>query len=141
LNHISLSFGKRVIFDDVNWTITPRSRIGLVGDNGAGKTTLLRAIAGVQELDSGSIEMIDRRNTTLGCLPQDLVELESLNILNFLKKRSGLSDLEATLKTCEENLFGTLKSVLAANCVSRIVLPTPLNTDRGQSKQEIRDAL
>jgi len=104
LKHIFLSFGKRVIFDDVTWTITPRSRIGLVGDNGAGKTTLLRAIAGVQELDGGSIEMIDRRNTTLGYLPQDLVELESLNILDFLKKRSGLSDLEATLKTCEEQV-------------------------------------
>lgn len=104
LNNIRLSFGERVIFDDVSWMITPRSRIGLVGDNGAGKTTLLRAIAGSQELDGGSIDIVDRKNTTLGYLPQDLIELESLNILDFLKKRSGLADIEATLKTCEEQV-------------------------------------
>jgi ATP-binding cassette, subfamily F, member 3 len=103
-NNIRLSFGDRVIFDGVSWMIPPRSRIGLVGDNGAGKTTLLRAIAGTQELDGGSIDIVDRKNTTLGYLPQDLIELDPLNILDFLKKRSGLSDLEATLKTCEEQV-------------------------------------
>ncbi|SEM24155.1 ATP-binding cassette, subfamily F, member 3 [Syntrophus gentianae] len=104
LNNISLAFGERVIFDGVNWTLVPRSRVGLVGDNGAGKTTLLRAIAGSQELDGGSIDILDRKNTTLGYLPQDLIELESLHILDFLKKRSGLSDLETTLKNCEEQV-------------------------------------
>jgi len=103
-NKIRLSFGDRIIFDDVSWMIPLRSRIGLVGDNGAGKTTLLRAIAGTQELDGGGIDIVDRKNTTLGYLPQDLIELEPLNILDFLKNRSGLSDLEATMKTCEEQV-------------------------------------
>ena len=103
-NNIRLSFGDRMIFDDVSWMISPRSRIGLVGDNGAGKTTLLRAIAGGLELDGGGIDIVDRKNTTLGYLPQDLIELESLNILDFLKKRSGLAELEDAMKTCEERV-------------------------------------
>ena len=37
--------------DRISWSITPRSRVGLVGDNGAGKTTLLRVIAGEAEYD------------------------------------------------------------------------------------------
>jgi len=55
-------------------------------------------------LDGGSIDIVDRKNTTLGYLPQDLIELESLNILDFLKNRSGLSDLESTMKICEEQV-------------------------------------
>ncbi|OPY09237.1 MAG: putative ABC transporter ATP-binding protein YheS [Syntrophus sp. PtaB.Bin001] len=99
-----LAFGDRVIFDSLNWMIPPRSRVGLVGDNGVGKTTLLRAIIGNLELDSGSINIVDRKNTTLGYLPQDLIELEPLNILDFLKKRTGLFDLEILMKTYEEQV-------------------------------------
>ena len=44
LKDINLSFADRKIFDKINWTITDRSRVGLVGDNGTGKTTLLRAM-------------------------------------------------------------------------------------------------
>jgi ATP-binding cassette subfamily F protein 3 len=84
--------------------IPPRSRVGLVGDNGAGKTTLLRAITGNLELDSGKIDIVDRKNTSLGYLPQDLIELEPVNILDFLKKRTGLFDLEIKMKTCEEQV-------------------------------------
>jgi len=104
LNDIRLSFGDRVIFGGITWMVPPRSRIGLVGDNGAGKTTLLKTIAGQLELDGGRVDIVDRKNTTLGYLPQDLIELESLDILDFLKNRSGLADLEATLKTCEERV-------------------------------------
>jgi ATP-binding cassette subfamily F protein 3 len=101
---ISLSFADRKIFDRINLAITDRSRIGLVGDNGTGKTTLLRAIIGHIDLDAGSIEIPDRKRVTIGYLPQDLVELEPVPLIDFLRKKSGIADLEAAMKQSEEAL-------------------------------------
>jgi ATP-binding cassette, subfamily F, member 3 len=104
LKDISLSFADRKIFDRINWTITDRSRIGLVGDNGTGKTTLLRTILGSVDLDSGSIEIPDRKRATIGYLPQDLVELEPIPLMDYLRRKSGLAELEAAVKRGEEAL-------------------------------------
>ena len=43
---ISKSYGARVLFDRVDFTVNTRERVGLVGRNGHGKTTLFRLIAG-----------------------------------------------------------------------------------------------
>jgi len=104
LKDISLSFADRKIFDRINWAITDRSRVGLVGDNGTGKTTLLRAILGSVDLDAGSIEIPDRKRATIGYLPQDLVELEPVPLMDYLRQKSGLLDLEEAVKRGEEAL-------------------------------------
>ncbi|MBU1184223.1 MAG: ATP-binding cassette domain-containing protein, partial [Proteobacteria bacterium] len=104
LKDISLSFADRKIFDRISWAITDRSRVGLVGDNGTGKTTLLRAILGGIDLDEGSIEIPDRKRVAIGYLPQDLVELEPLPLLDYLRRKSGLADLEEAVKRGEEAL-------------------------------------
>ena len=101
---LPISFADRKIFDRINWTITDRSRVGLVGDNGTGKTTLLRAILGSVDLDSGSIEIPDRKRVTIGYLPQDLVELEPIPLMDYLRQKSGLADLEEAVKRGEEAL-------------------------------------
>src|SRR5512133_3250331 len=104
LRDISLSFADRKIFDRINWTITDRGRVGLVGDNGTGKTTLLRAILGAVDLDGGTIEIPDRKRTTIGYLPQDLVELDPVPLMDYLRQKSGIAELEEELRRCEENL-------------------------------------
>ncbi len=104
LRDISLSFAERKIFDRITWTITDRGRVGLVGDNGTGKTTLLRAILGIVDLDGGTIEIPDRKRVTIGYLPQDLVELEEMPLLEYLRRKSGIASLEEAVKRCEEAL-------------------------------------
>ena len=104
LKDISLSFADRKIFDHINLTIPDRSRVGLVGDNGAGKTTLLKAIIGAVELDSGSIEIADRKKIAIGYLPQDFIELETLPLLEFLRRKSGIASLEGELGHLEKAL-------------------------------------
>ena len=104
LRNVSLSFLDRKLFDDINWTIHPKSRIGLVGDNGTGKTTLFRAILGEVHPDSGLIDIPNRKNKTIGYLPQDLVELEPLNLIDFLKNKSGMAALEASIKDLEQQM-------------------------------------
>ncbi len=104
LNNISLSFADNTIFDNITWMIPEKSRIGLVGDNGTGKTTLFRAISGMVEIDEGSIEIPNRKNRTIGYLPQDLVELEPFPLIEYLRKKSGIDDIEKTLKDHERRM-------------------------------------
>jgi ATPase subunit of ABC transporter with duplicated ATPase domains len=54
-NNITLAYGKRVIFKDVNIKFTPGNCYGLIGANGAGKSTFLKILAGEAEADKGEI--------------------------------------------------------------------------------------
>lgn len=102
--NISLSFSDKKLFDNINWTIHPQNRIGLVGENGTGKTTLFRVIMDQVHPDSGVIEIPGRKQKVFGYLPQDLVELESMPLINFLKKKSGISAIEESIRDLEQKL-------------------------------------
>ena len=103
LENISIGFQEKVLFDNLNWRIPRGSRIGLVGDNGTGKTTLFRTIEGLVQPDKGNITL--PRNQRIGYLPQDLIELKSnIDLVSYLKEKSGIAKLEHSLKACEEHL-------------------------------------
>ena len=57
VSNLSVQFGKRVLFDDVNTTFTPGNCYGIIGANGAGKSTFLNIISGKQEANSGSVHL------------------------------------------------------------------------------------
>ncbi|MEP6757349.1 MAG: ABC-F family ATP-binding cassette domain-containing protein, partial [Chthonomonadales bacterium] len=52
--HITKKMGDRELFNDLNLTLTPETRLGLLGPNGSGKTTLLRILMGELKPDSGT---------------------------------------------------------------------------------------
>ncbi len=56
-NNVALSYGKRVIFKDVNIKFIPGNCYGLIGANGAGKSTFLKILSGEKEADKGSISV------------------------------------------------------------------------------------
>ena len=99
--NVSLSFLDKHLFHQINWTIHPKSRIGLVGDNGTGKTTLFRAILDQVHLDEGFIDIPDRKQKKIGYLPQDLVELEAIGLIDYLRQKSGIEELEKTIRDLE----------------------------------------
>src|SRR5208337_2926862 len=66
-------FGPKLLFEDLNWMITPQDRAGLVGANGSGKTTLLKVLAGIESLDYGRLSVT--RGVSSGYLPQDGLSL------------------------------------------------------------------
>ena len=55
VSNLSVQFGKRVLFDDVNVTFLGSNCYGIIGANGAGKSTFLKIISGQQESNSGSV--------------------------------------------------------------------------------------
>lgn len=78
---IGKTFGGRRLFDNLNLTLAPGVRVGLVGANGSGKTTLLKILKGSIEPDEGTIQRADR-----------------LQIVSFAQDRGMLLDLEVSLR-------------------------------------------
>ncbi len=54
-SNLSVQFGKRVLFDNVNIKFTPGNCYGIIGANGSGKSTLLKILSGKMEANSGTI--------------------------------------------------------------------------------------
>ena len=71
-------FGPKILFDNLDWLITPKERVGIVGANGTGKSTLLKALAGIEGLDYGSITF--SKGITAGYLPQDGLSLSGRTV-------------------------------------------------------------
>ncbi|HEY4206454.1 MAG TPA: ATP-binding cassette domain-containing protein [Puia sp.] len=57
VNNVTLSFGKRVLFDEVNLTFTKGNCYGVIGANGAGKSTFLKILSGEIDPTKGAIEI------------------------------------------------------------------------------------
>src|SRR5690554_2292115 len=57
VSNLSVQFGKRVLFDDVNVSFTPGNCYGIIGANGAGKSTFLKILAGQIEPTSGNVHL------------------------------------------------------------------------------------
>jgi ATP-binding cassette, subfamily F, member 3 len=79
LSNAGKGFGPKLLFEGLNWLITPKDRVGLVGANGTGKSTLLRILAGLESLDHGSIN--STKGITAGYLPQDGLTLSGSSLL------------------------------------------------------------
>ncbi|HEY3297280.1 MAG TPA: ATP-binding cassette domain-containing protein, partial [Armatimonadota bacterium] len=69
LSSVRKSFGAFQILDEVTFTIGNDEKVALVGPNGSGKTTILRLIAGMEEHDTGSVNILP--GTTIGYMRQD----------------------------------------------------------------------
>ena len=57
VSNLSVQFGKRVLFDDVNTTFNTGNCYGIIGANGSGKSTFLKIISGKQEPTSGHVHL------------------------------------------------------------------------------------
>jgi macrolide transport system ATP-binding/permease protein len=69
ITNANKSFENFVVFKGADFAIHRGDKIGLVGPNGAGKTTLLRILAGIENLDSGT--MTRAKNISIGYVPQE----------------------------------------------------------------------
>ena len=79
---LAKSLGGRRLVGDLDLTITPGTRVGLIGPNGSGKTTLLHVLAGTLPADAGEIEHAD-----------------GLRVVSFDQAREGLDPAQSLRRT------------------------------------------
>ena len=81
-NGISLSFGGRKLFDDVNVKFTPGNCYGLIGANGAGKSTFVKILSGELEPNNGSVDITPGER--LSVLKQDHFAYDEFTVLETI---------------------------------------------------------
>lgn len=80
VNNLSLQFGKRVLFDDVNVKFVNGNCYGVIGANGAGKSTFLKILTGDQDPTTGSVVLEPGKR--MAVLKQDHFEFDEFEVLN-----------------------------------------------------------
>ncbi|MFD0704410.1 ABC-F family ATP-binding cassette domain-containing protein [Alloscardovia venturai] len=116
LEHVSLEFATKNIFNDVTLGVVEGDRIGIVGKNGDGKSTLLHILSGKQPIDSGRVTR--RGGLTMGVLDQ----WDSLNDDDTVKK--------AALENREDYEWAADAS--SRDIVETLLLDIPLDATVGQ---------
>ena len=86
VNNLSLQFGKRVLFDDVNVKFVNGNCYGVIGANGAGKSTFLKILTGDQDPTTGSVVLEPGKR--LAVLKQDHFEFDEFVEAGFLPETS-----------------------------------------------------
>ncbi|PKO16189.1 MAG: hypothetical protein CVU39_09185 [Chloroflexi bacterium HGW-Chloroflexi-10] len=105
VHHVSKSFGLEPVLKDINFSLNPGERWGLVGINGTGKSTLLRILVGDEQADSGSF-VFTPSNLRVGYLAQGFVFEPEATIANFIDTQSGNLDfLTNELSTLAERMM------------------------------------
>ena len=80
VSNVSVQFGKRVLFNDVNLKFTSGNCYGIIGANGVGKSTFLRAISGDLDPTTGSIML--GPGERLSVLSQDHFKWDALTVMD-----------------------------------------------------------
>ncbi len=80
VNNVTLAYGKRVLFDEVNLKFVKGSCYGVIGANGAGKSTFLKIISGEIEADKGTVDISPGER--MAVLKQNQFEFDETSVLN-----------------------------------------------------------
>ena len=79
VSNLSVQFGKRILFDDVNTKFQTGNCYGVIGANGAGKSTFLKILSGVQEPTSGQVHL--EKGKRMSVLTQDHYAFDEFPVL------------------------------------------------------------
>jgi len=98
VNNLSLRYGKRVLFEDVNIRFTEGNCYGIIGANGAGKSTFLKIISGEIEPSTGTIEI--SKDQRMSVLKQDHYAFDEFTVLDTVIR--GNSKLYEIMKAKDD---------------------------------------
>jgi len=98
VSNLSVQFGKRILFDEVNTSFTQGNCYGIIGANGSGKSTLLKIIAGDRDPTSGHVSL--EKGKRMSVLQQDHFAFDNHPVLEtVLMGNKPLFELKTALDT------------------------------------------
>ena len=100
---LTLSRGAAPVLVDVDVTIGPEARVGIIGPNGVGKTTLLKVLASELRPDAGAVRAMPPA-ATVGYLPQELEPRAGERLADLLTRRTGIAAAEHELSRAADAL-------------------------------------
>src|SRR5215216_857821 len=80
VKNVTLAYGKRVLFDEVNLNFVKGNCYGVIGANGAGKSTFLKILSGEIEPNKGTVEIT--KGERMAVLKQNQFEFDEQTVLN-----------------------------------------------------------
>ena len=117
VSNLSVQFGKRVLFDDVNTKFQTGNCYGIIGANGAGKSTFLKMLSGAQEPTSGQVQL--EKGKRMSVLTQDHYAFDAYTVLEavvmgnreLFKIKKEIDDLYADYSDENAEKIGELQIV------------------------------
>ncbi len=117
VSNLSVQFGKRILFDDVNTKFQTGNCYGIIGANGAGKSTFLKILSGVQEATSGQVHL--EKGKRMSVLTQDHYAFDEYPVLEtvvrgnkeLFKIKKQIDDLYADYTDENAEKIGELQIV------------------------------
>lgn len=108
VNNVSKKYGDKVLFDDFTYIFLKNDRIGIVGKNGCGKSTLMKIIMGLEQPDSGSVDI--GTTVKIGYFSQMNEYLdESMKVIDYVKETAEyimtVNGRVTASQMCEKFLF------------------------------------
>jgi len=139
VDNITVSYGDRIVLEDISLDIADGEFAGVIGPNGSGKTTLIRTILGLVEPDSGSISVFGQSPDTaqqsrdIGYVPQEYPRERSFPATVFeLLRATGYreGDMEEMLESLGiDPLMGQQFSELSGGQQQRVMVAMALVRD------------
>ena len=124
VSDLNKSFGERVLFDRLSFSLDENEKLGVIGQNGCGKSTLLKIITGEMPATGGNVTI--REDVTVGYLAQYQKNDLDGNILDVvLSSRQDLIDMEKALISMENEM----KSLSGSNLEKFIERYNALNEE------------
>ena len=103
INGLTVAYGSFTLLDNLNFHISERDKIGLVGKNGSGKTTIMKLINGLQSPTSGSVDK--PADLRIGYLPQIMEHHHGRTVMEeTLTAFDSLAQIEKELDSVNEQL-------------------------------------
>lgn len=96
VENVTKAYGERKLFDEASFYLQDGEKVGIIGINGTGKSTLLKIIAGLEEVDEGTVTMAN--HLICSYLPQHPSFFEEETVLEALLRiaRAGSKSVEDT---------------------------------------------